>query len=162
MDVSKGDLDAVRDVITWLADGADDMTLEQAIEMRDALDGLAKMIGQTQSILEARALKLLDGQPAKIGDKVYIEKSKGVWRPDQSKIRTRVAMMSSCDDKGEMLPPRDAAEKAVGLMYDLFVSPSTMPKQGGMKKLGLTAKDVAHWETTGRVLDVIATVEEKA
>ena len=160
VDVTLADIEAIGDVVTWVAEQSEDMGLAAAIEMAEALAQLSTLIGKTKSLCEARAKKLMDGQPQKIGDKVYIEKATGKWRPDQSKIRRRVAVMSSCDENGEMLPSRDAAEKAVDLMYALFVSPLTMPKQGGMKQLGLEAKDVAEWERTGSELKVIATEQE--
>lgn len=158
--VNVADLQAVDDVIMWLADEIDDMGLEQCIEMRDALADLAKKIAMTSSLLETRAKKLLDGQPAKIGGKVYMEKATGKWRPDQARIRKVVAAKACTGPNGEELGPDAAAQRAVEACYDLFVAPSTMPKQGGMKKWGIDTKDVATWEKTGSELAVIATAGE--
>ncbi len=155
--VTAADLDAVQDVVMWLADRADEVDLETAILMSGRLTELADAIGKTKAMLDARALKLLDGQPAKIDDKVYMAKDVGKWRPNQAKIRRLIGIRSACDDNGELLTPQDAAKKAVDIAYDLFVSPSQMPKQGAMKKLGIEAKEVATWETTGTKLEVIAT-----
>jgi len=150
-----GDITAIEDVINELAEQTEQMSVEENLRMCDALDALSKKIATTRSLCETAAKKLMDGQPAQVDNKVYVEKTTGKWRPDQNKIRRHVATRSVCDANGEMMSPHDAAQRAVDLMYALFVSPSQMPKQAGMKQLGLDAPDVAEWERTGSTLKVV-------
>ena len=152
--VTIGDIDAIGDVLRTVQAATESMTADQAIAFSAALDGLRGVMADTKALCEAQAMRVLDGQPIKIGDTVYVQRDTGKWRPDQSRIRSRVVNMAVADpDTGEIVGPSVAAENAVNLMYDLFVSPNEMPKVGGLKKLRLAKDDVAEWEHTGSVLD---------
>lgn len=155
-DIHLADLQAVGDVLDWVCEASDSMTVETAIEFSVALTALIAKARMAQSLCETAAKTMLDGQPALIGDTLYVEKATGKWRPDQSRIRARVVGMSSCNpETGELVTAPEAAERAVNFMYTLFVSPSTMPKVGGLDLLGLDKRDVADWEKTGSELSAV-------
>lgn len=156
MTVTIGDLQAVGDVVDWVAEQTDSMTLEEAVTIGEALRELSTKIALAKALCETQVKTLLDGQPARVGDKVIVERKTGKWRPDQSRIKRRVVGMAGCDPStGELRTGPQAAEAAVDLMYALFVSPSQMPKQGGMQKLGIDTPDIAEWEVTGSELKVV-------
>lgn len=156
MTVTLADLQAVGDVVDWVAEQTDSMTVEEAVTIGEALKDLAAKITIARTLCDTQVKTLLDGQPARIGDKVIVERQTGKWRPDQTRIKRRVVGMASCDPTtGELRTASEAADAAVNLMYALFVSPSQMPKQGGMQKLGIDTPDIAEWEITGSELKVI-------
>lgn len=154
--VGLADIQAVGDVLDWLCEQSDNMSIEAAVEMVAALDALAKKVSMAKSLCETQAKKLLDGQPAKVGDKIIVEKATGKWRPNQARIKNVVLSRSLVDDNGEReAEPDQAASRAIALMFSLYVSPSQMPKVGGLKELRLKNEDVADWERTGSELKVI-------
>lgn len=154
--VGIADLEAVGDVLDWVCEQSDSMSIETAIAMRDALDALGKKVAMAKSLCETQAKKLLDGQPIKVGDTVYMEKDTGKWRPNQPRIRNVVVARAIYDENGERIADtQDVARRAVSLMYDMFVSPSQMPKAGAMKALGIKNDDVADWEKTGSELKAL-------
>jgi hypothetical protein len=53
------------------------------------------------------------------------------------------------DANGEVPTVTEVAEKVVRKMTALYVSPSTVPKVGGVKALGLEMDDVCRDEHTG-------------
>jgi hypothetical protein len=150
MKITIADIEAIYDVMDAVADAADTMTVEEAIAFSEALDGIKSRMLLARSLCETQVKHKLDGQPIKIDNTLFVEKDTGKWRPNQSMIRSRVVGMAACDiETGELLEARSAASRAVDFMYDLFVSPSEMPKVGGLKKLGLKTNEVADWEKTG-------------
>lgn len=156
-EVTLADLQAVGDVVDWLAEQSDSLTAETAIVMAGALDALAKKVAMAKALCETQAKKLLDGQPVKVGDTVYVEKATGKWRPNQNRIRSVIVSRSLYDQNGEKVDePAHAVERAVTIMYEMFVSPSQMPKVGAMKSLGIANDDVADWEKTGSELKAVS------
>ena len=156
LQVNIHDLDAVGDVVDWLAEHSDQMDVRTAIEMATALEALGKKLTVARSLCQTQAKRLLDGQPTRIGDTMYVEKATGKWRPNQGKIRGRVAARACVDDDGVVIElPLEAARQAIDFMYDLFVAPSEMPKQAGLTKLGLSTEDVAEWRKTGSELKAV-------
>jgi hypothetical protein len=154
--VGLADVQAVGDVLDWLCEQSDGMGIEAAVEMAAALDVLAKKVAMAKSLCETQAKKLLDGQPARIGDKIIVEKATGKWRPNQSRVKGAVLARACYDENGELEEyPDNAAERAIDMMFALYVSPSQMPKAGGLKELRLKNEDVADWERTGSELKVI-------
>ena len=154
--ITTGDIAAIGDVLDDIANRTDSMSVDEAMETATLLGELSKKLAVVKSLCETQVKTLLDGQPAKVGDKVIVERQTGKWRPDQTRIKRRVVGMAGCDPStGELRTGPQAAEAAVELMYALFVSPSQMPKQGGMQKLGIDTTDIAEWEITGSELKVI-------
>jgi hypothetical protein len=52
-------------------------------------------------------------------------------------------------ETGELLTVPEAVDRAVDLMVGLYVSPSALPKVGGLKALGLTLDAVTREESDG-------------
>jgi hypothetical protein len=101
--VGIADLEAVGDVLDWVCEQSDSMSIETAIAMRDALDALGKKVAMAKSLCETQAKKMLDGQPIKIGDTIYVEKDTGKWRPNQPRIRNVIVTRAIYDENGERI-----------------------------------------------------------
>jgi hypothetical protein len=154
--VTLADIEAIGDVLDWLCEQSDSMTTETAIGLAAALGDLGKKVAMAKSLCETQAKTLLDGQPIKVGDTVYVEKDTGKWRPNQPRIRNVIVTRAIYDENGERIADaQDVARRAVSLMYEMFVSPSQMPKAGAMKALGIKNDDVADWEKTGSELKAL-------
>jgi hypothetical protein len=153
MEINLHDIEAVGDVLDYVAEQSDSMEPDLAIQMINALNELERKLKMARSLCETQAKRTLEGKPIKVDGKVYAERDTGKWRPSQSRIRQAIVRNALADDQGRVVKSRQAvAERAVTIMYDLFVSPSTMPKVTGLKSLGLTNEDVADWDKTGTVL----------
>jgi len=150
------DIEAIGDVLDQIAEAADSLDAKESVEFMVALNAVNAKLKIAMTLCETQAKRTLDGQPIKVGDTLYVEKDTGKWRPDQSRIRARVVSMAAVDlATGEIVAGPIAAERAVDMMYQLFVSPSTMPKVGGLDYLGLDKRDVADWERTGTALEAV-------
>lgn len=159
--ISLSDLDAMLDVLGELLEQVDDMDAKQAILFRDKADDVRRKADEVKAFMNSRALTTLDGQPIRVGDNVYMPKPTGKWRTDHEKIKNLVAVRAFNKPDGSGFEnPRTAASKAVNMMYALFVSPSSVPKQGTLDQLGVDLKDFATYERTGKELKVVVVGEE--
>jgi hypothetical protein len=149
-DVDRSDLDACGDVFDWLAEHADELPPEKAIEMLEAAQNLQNKLKLAVDLLRSRALSTIE-QPILIGRVAYSKKPQIKQRPDQTKIAGKVVRLAVCDaETGEKLDDTETvAERAVALMQSLYVSPSTVPKVGGIRNLGMTMQEVTREEHTG-------------
>lgn len=156
MTISPGDIAAVKDVLEQLLDEIDNMDARQSILMRDAVEGLKAKAAEVESFLTTRALNTLEGQPIKVGDKIYFPKTKGKWRTNHKEVQRMIATHATIDDNGEIEnDPTKAALNAIRLTYDLFVSPSMVPKSGQLESnFKKSWRDIADWERTGEELKV--------
>lgn len=165
MTISKADIQAALDVVRQLTDEIDDLTVEDAIALHDEVEALQKAAKLCAELLETRSVNLLDGQPAKVGDKVYVPSSSGTgkWRPDQKSIRAVVydrAMADAVNHETGEVEAAAAVRSTLDLMFLGFVPPSKMPTQGFLEKLGISNKHVAVYERGREKLKVID--QEKA
>lgn len=158
MSITAGDVRAALDVVRQLTDEIELMDAKAAIEMKDEIEALQKASKFCHELLITRTLNAMDGQPVVVGSKVYASKSKGKWRVDHKSIRAVVAeraMREAIHPQTGELVAKTAAQAAINMMYELFVSPADFPKQGGLKNLGLENKHVGTWERTGKELKVM-------
>lgn len=144
------EVDAMRAVIDEIVGDVQSFNVERALEMLQALQGMASHLRQAIGAVETHLCDVLES-PREFNGKLYEIKNAGKWRPDHDEIKQRVRAASSLDAAtGELLDRQMAVEIAVDIMYDLFVSPSTMPKTGGLERLGLDKPDVADFERQGK------------
>lgn len=144
------DLAAAGDVVRDLVETIDSLNPEQALALRTALEGVQAEVRTALSMLDSHLLNTLE-QPAQVGDTVYMRKRTYKKRPLHDEIKRLLVNRSTVDlDTGELIDtPRAAAERAVALTYDLFVSPSTVPKVAGVKQLKADYGDVVTEEFDG-------------
>jgi hypothetical protein len=149
-DISIHDLEACGDVFDWLCENADGLSADNAIPLLEAAQQLQQKLKLAIDMLKAQALSGIE-QPILVGSVAWSKKPSIKYRPDQTKIaKAVVAVAIEPDhDTGEMRDAETAAERAVRLMQTLYVSPSTVPKVGGVENLGLTMKDVTREDRTG-------------
>ena len=102
-------------------------------------------------MLDTQLRRLMDGATRVVASSRAVEIEPQIKkRPDWGKIRSRVIARSLCDEDGERYAIiEDAVETAVDLMMELYVSPSTTPKVGGVKRLGCSMDDLTVEEKTG-------------
>lgn len=154
-----GDVLAMTDVLSLIDEESDSYGIEEAVEVREAVVALMSAARMTLSLLDTQLVNTLESPREINGMRYEVRKSDGKWRPDHSKVDAVVVRESFADDNGELRHPRDAAEQAVKIMEDLYVSASTMPKVGALDKLGLKKWDVADQEPGKPVLKVTPIVE---
>lgn len=155
-DIGVADLLAMKDVADGLSDLSSSLSAEQCVVLLDAAEEAHKALGDAIAFLKSRAIDQLE-QPILVSDgagntSAWSKKATFKKRPDMPKIRGLVniaAYDAAVDHETGEINPRDAVAKAVELMEGLYVSPSSMPKVGGVKELGVTFDEVFHEEHTG-------------
>jgi hypothetical protein len=149
-DINRADLQAIRDVAAQLTEQADSLGAEEAIILMGEAKAAMQTLKAAIDLLESQALHLIE-QPILIGKTAWSKKPTFKQRPDQDRIARFVinAAVVPNEETGELPHPRDVAEAAVAIMSGLYVSPSTVPKVGGVRKIGLDMDDVCQQEHTG-------------
>lgn len=157
-DIGRHDLEAIGDIADWLIEASDGLPIDKTIELLEASLAATAKMKMACDMLQAQALAIIE-QPVVIGKTVWSKKRIIKRRPNQSRIAAHVVVDATGIDQatGEMRNSVEAAERAVNLMRALYVSPSTVPKTGGVEKLGLTMADVCENEHTGYELRRIET-----
>ena len=148
--IESPDIDAAADVCQQLALEAVDFDATRAINALQALAQLEAQVKAAKSELTERALRGLE-QPILIGNTAWSKKLSTKKRPDHEMILGRLRGMLDRPDRetGELLTVPEAVDRAVDLMVGLYVSPSALPKVGGLKALGLTLDAVTREESDG-------------
>lgn len=149
--VSKADLYAITDVANLLLQEADGIeSPEQAIELAQEARKAIAVLTAAAKMLEAQALAHMESRPVLVGDAAYRKAPVIKMRPDQMLVKRVVTKVAARPDEDGVLPELDVAvAAAVDLMADMYVSPSTVPKVGGLRRMGLTLDDVCSEEHTG-------------
>jgi hypothetical protein len=154
MDTNIHDVEAAGDVFAALAEASDDLSAEEAICYMEALRAASEQLKAAISLVETQLKKLLDS-PKQIGDKVWVTKPTGKYRPDHAKVRRHVLRVAVADENGEIRSAEDAAKVAYELMYGLYVQESALPKVSGLEQLGLDRVSTSRWENTGTKIETI-------
>lgn len=132
-----------------IAEASDSMNAAEALEVLDELAVLKKHLDAATGLVRSQAVKVLE-QPAQVGDTVWFRQEVGKWRPDTRRINQVVHQAAVIDrETGEIRNAEEAAEEAIRVMRDMYVSPSSMPKAGALERLGVEKKEIASWERTG-------------
>jgi hypothetical protein len=147
------DIRAAIDVINQITEISDTLAVDRAIELQEALRELIKAAQGAISLLDTQVKAKLERSAQIVGTKAYAVKPTGKWRPDHGKLKGRLAMLVRFDPvtgaKRSKLTIEQAVDRTVDLMYKLYVAPAAVPKQGGLKELGLQLSDFCVWEKTG-------------
>ena len=143
------DILAAADVCQSLADEASDYDATRAINALQALAQLEAQVKAAKSELTERALRGLE-QPILIGNTAWSKKLDTKKRPDQEMILGRLRkLLTKPDENGELPPVVESVDRAIDAMVDLYVTPSGLPKVGGLKAIGLTMEQVTREESNG-------------
>lgn len=156
MDVSKGDLLAVIDLMAAVAETSDSLEVDEAITTMELLRQVHSAVRTAEGMLDAAVKRHLEAGARQVGSRVYATKPDGKWRTYHDEIATKVIGVSTVDaDTGEIRDAKTAAATAVAFMQQLYVAPAVVPKAGGLKALGLDKADVSKWERTGTKIEII-------
>lgn len=148
-EISIPDLQAVGDVAASLAEQSDHLSAEQAIELLEAARRAQMSLKLAVDMLESRALAVIE-QPILVGRTAWSKVSSFKKRPEQSRIDSHVFRACALTVDGEVVDSAsDAVQAAIEAMKALYVSPSTVPKVGGARALGLELDDIVVLEHTG-------------
>ncbi len=143
------DILAACDVADQLAREADDLSPEQALTLLEAVEAAEGALKNAAAFLRARALSQME-QPILVGSTAYSKVMDVKMRPRQLLIRGAVIDAASRpDENGEVPTAHEAATSAAEMMAALYVSPSTVPKTGGLKAIGIPYDDALTEEHTG-------------
>jgi hypothetical protein len=152
MTVSLGDILAAIDVVSELVNQCDEMGVDDALAMREAIGQLQSEVKRADSMLTTTAKTQLEGSERRIGDQLYATKPTGKWRFRHDDLEDAIRVRAIGLDKatGEQRSTEDAVSEAIALMHEAFVAPATKPKTELLNKLGyLDFKAIAKWERTG-------------
>lgn len=148
-EITVADLQTIGDIADALTEQSDGLGATEAVILLDAALAAQARLKVAIDMLEAQALRSIE-QPIVVGHTVYAKRRVYKKRPDQETIRRLVADQAARPDpNGELPPVHEAAQAAVGLMAGMYVSPSTVPKVGGVQALGVGINDVCRREHTG-------------
>ena len=150
--ITTADLLAICDVADRLAEQAGDQTAEQAIRLIEAVDVAVNALQAAKTLLRSQAISNME-QPIVVDNVAYSKVLDLKKRPQHAIIRKAViSQASQPDENGEVPTVVDVAERVYDTMVALYVAPSTVPKVGGVKMLGLNFGDVIVEEHTGWTL----------
>lgn len=160
MTVTKADVLAMIDVVNQLTNEIDDLGTEDAIALHEEMTKLHKAAKLAADLLETRSVNLLDGQPAKVGDRFYAPSSEGTgkWRPEHGKIRALIvdrAIDAALNKETGEINARTAVRTALDLVYSGFISESKMPNQRLLAALDVDNKAVATYERGRKKLKIL-------
>ena len=124
------------------------------------MNELFTKVKETLGLIDTQLVNTLES-PRPINGMLYeVRKSDGKWRPDHMLVDQAVRRVSLIDpETGEMFKGGEAVDRCMGIMADLYRAASTMPKVGGLDKLGLKKWDVAEQEPGKPALKVTPIVE---
>jgi len=157
--MSPADVLAAVDVLADIDERSDALTVEEGLALRQAVEQVAAACRRTIGMIDTQLVSILES-PRTFNGVLYEVSNEGKWRPDHGAIDAAVIRAAAATPEGELRSGRDAAETAVRVMRSLFVSPSTMPKTGGLEDLGLDKPDVAHFEKSGKKIKTTPVVAE--
>jgi hypothetical protein len=157
--VTAADILAAVDILDDVGESSDSLTVEDAVVLLQAVEEVMAAARRAVGLLNTQLVATLES-PRQFGNKVYEIVNDGKWRPEHGAVKAAVKIASVVDANGELRHPTDAVERCMSLLYALYVSPSQMPKVGGLDALGLDKADVAEFDRAGRKVRVTEIVEE--
>lgn len=149
MTITPADILAAADVLQQAAKEAEGTGAAMAIPLLEALDQLDMQAKAARSELKTQAIRGLE-QPLMLGNRVWRKVPSIKKRPEQERIANMVKKLAATPDPntGE-LHAIESVDRAVAIMSALYVSPSAIPKAGGLRILGVYIDDVSNEENTG-------------
>lgn len=150
--ITDGDLLAMLDVLEAIGEASDTLDGPYAARMRALVAQVKTKAGEVFGLLETRLMELTDGQAIVVDGEVFVKGDKVAYRPDWPVIRKAILATALRDGAATAT---DAAVTVVDIMQELYVSPSTKPKVGGLKKVGLNLSKAGRDEITGAELKVV-------
>jgi hypothetical protein len=158
--ITPADIRAAADVVRAAGESADSIGFEEAADLRVALLELDKATKDSLAVLSGELLRMVEAQPRRHDGRTYDRRPKRTWRFDHELIRHSITdiVCEANHETGEVPDVAGAVVEALELHADIYVSPSTTAKVGGLKKVGLEKKQAGTYENQGYELDVVDTM----
>jgi hypothetical protein len=148
------DILAMTDVLEDMVEATDSLDVEGAIIMRESIVELRRKAGVLLGLIDTQLISILES-PREFGGQRYRVANEGKWLPYHDKVVAEVKKRAVVDlETGEMRSPGEAAEAAIKLMADCYVSPSGFPKTGALERMGLEKSDVGRFDGKGKKIAV--------
>jgi hypothetical protein len=156
MTVTKGDILAAIDVLTELINESDQLPVDEALAFHELLGQLQSETKRATGFINTTLKSQLEAGAKQLGDRVYAVKDDGVYqfRHDAISRAIRGRAIGLDLETGEMNDTQTAVDLAIQLMAEAYRMPSSKPKEGLLKKLGLTKRDVSSWTKRGKKIVV--------
>lgn len=149
-EIEHPELAAMGDVVDQMCEQTDALSVEDAVMWRESVIELRRRAATLLGLIDTQLVNVLESPREFDGIRYWIGKD-GKWRPLHAKIKSEVKRAAVMDhETGELFDARGAADRAIEMMYELFVSPATFPKTGGLDRLGVDKEDVGTFDETGR------------
>jgi hypothetical protein len=158
--ITPADIRAAADVVRAAGESADSIGFEEAADLRVALLDLQTATKDSLAVLSGELLRMVEAQPRRHDGFDYSRRPKTSWRFDHELIRHKITdLVCAADHKtGEVPDVAGAVGEALELHADIYVSPSSPAKVGGLRKIGLEKKQAGTYENQGYELDVVDTM----
>lgn len=154
--ITPADVAAAEAVVRDVGEMSDSIGFEEAADLRTALLTLLDATKGSLAVLETELLRQVEKQPRRYRGFTYDRKPKRSWRFHHEEIRQKT-VSTILAQTGPVPGLKDALVDALDLHSDIYISPSTEAKVGGLKKIGLEKKDAGRYENKGYELDVVDT-----
>jgi hypothetical protein len=148
------DIAAMTDVLEDMVEDTDSLDVESAIVLRESIVELRRKANVLLGLIDTQLISILES-PREFGGQRYRVANEGRWLPYHDKVVAEVKKRAVVDlETGEVRSPGEAAEEAIKLMADCYVSPSAMPKTGALDRMGIDKSDVGRFDGKGKKIAV--------
>lgn len=135
MTSTRADIEAMVDVLDGIIETSTEVSLEEALSTKEALEGLIGTAKLASSMLETQAIRQLE-QPKVVNGKRWKRTNLYAKRFDHGKIGSMVIEEAAIDrDTGEVRSTKDALRRALHFWMKIYLSDSTSAKTGELKRL---------------------------
>lgn len=154
------DVEAIDKVVTDITEASDSMSVDDAVALRVALVSHRKDVDAAIAALDQQLVLTMELPRTHGGWMHIVRRKKDKQRFDHGAIAKVVREQAVLDDEGLMVTPRLAAEQAVDMMTDLYISDSTKAKIGALKILDIPREDVETFERGDLYVEVVPVMSE--
>lgn len=157
---STHDVEAMGVVVSDIIELSDSMSPDEAVKFRVALVHQKAEIQRAIDFLDMQLVKTME-LPRTSGGWIHtLRRKKEKQRFDHGEIAKHVREAAVLDDDGLMVTAKEAAENAVDMMSDLYVSPSSKVKIGALKVMDIDRREVEEFERGDLYVDVTPVLSE--
>jgi hypothetical protein len=155
------DVKALDDVVNDITELSDTLDVDQAVAFRVALVSHLAAVRLAIDALDMQLVKVMELPRTEGGWVHIVRRKKEKVRFDHGAIARRVRELAVIDENGDGVTfPRVAAEQAVAMMSDLYLSDSSKAKIGALKVLDIDRSDVESFERGDLYVDVTPLLSE--
>lgn len=154
------DVKALDDVVNDITELSDTLDVDTAVAFRVALVSHLATVKLAIDMLDAQLVKVMELPRTEGGWIHIVRRKKERQRFDHAAIAKVVRAQAVRDEDGTVVDPWEAAEQAVVMMTDVYLSDSSKAKIGALKALGIDRNDVETFERGDLYVDVTPLLSE--